>query len=403
MLNQYKNLIFLIFIFFSFLLSDNYSLPENLKLELIQKKFNKPIFINTPFKGSDTLFVTEQNGLIRILINKKIAKTPFLNIADRVHQTKMPGDERGLLGFAFHPEYLDNGKIYVNYVNSEGNTTISEFTKFISRKLSVDPSSEKILMIIEQPYSNHNGGHMEFGPDGYLYIAVGDGGSAGDPHGNAQNYNTLLGSILRIDVNTEKKYLVPDTNPFINKEGLDEIWAYGLRNPWRFSIDEQTSLIFIADVGQNNWEELNIVKINEGGYNFGWNILEGSHCYLDNKCNGNDMVLPEYEYPNDANYFKTILGIKQKRDVHGCSITGGYLYKGLEIPEIKNHYFFADYCTGKILSVKYDTLEEYDWTEMLMKTISSKKIYISSFGLDGNNEIYIVDHGGEIYKISKNN
>lgn len=392
----------LFFIFFSFLLSDNYFLPSNLKLEIIHTDFNKPVFINTPFSGDDTLFVTEQSGMVRVLINNKIVKTPFLNILDRVHQAKMPGDERGLLGFAFHPEYLNNGKVYVNYSNSDGNTTISEFTKSKSRKLSINPSSEKILMIIEQPYSNHNGGHIEFGPDGYLYISVGDGGSAGDPHGNAQNKNVLLGSILRVDVNTDENYSIPSTNPFIDDEGADEIWGYGLRNPWRFSIDSQTSLIFIADVGQNSWEELNIVEIDKAGYNFGWNILEGNHCYLEDDCNRDNMVLPKYEYPNDANYFKTMLGIKQKKDVHGCSITGGYLYRGRKIPEINNHYFFADYCTGKILSVKYDTLEEYDWTEMLMATISNKKIYISSFGIDGNNEIYIIDHGGSIYKLVKN-
>ena len=380
------------------------SFPASIELKEIVSDLFKPVFICTPFTRGDTLFVVEQSGIVRIIINNNIAKNKFLDISDRVHQPKIPADERGLLGLAFHPRYEDNGKLYVNYIDKNGNTTISEFQRKSNNLLKIDENTEKILLEVEQPYKNHNGGHLEFDEDGYLYIGLGDGGSSGDPHGNAQNTTTLLGSILKINIDTDSGYTVPIDNPFINTNDAEEIWAYGLRDPWRFSIDHKTNLMYIADVGQNKWEELNVINLDNAGANFGWNVMEGSHQYKYESYNAvKNLTYPVYEYPNDANYFKTLFGLRQKQNVHGCSITGGYVYWGTELPELHGHYFFADYCTAKIISIKISNngIKEYDWTNMIKKSVNNKKIYISSFGLDGGGEIYIVDHSGSIYKISR--
>ena len=299
---------------------------------------------------------------------------------------------------AFHPDYKNNGYFFLNYIDNSENTIISKF------KYNVDTKNfdEVILMKIKQPYSNHNGGQLEFGPDGYLYIGMGDGGSAGDPDENAQNLNNFFGKILRIDVN-DSLYKIPLDNPYIdNDRALDEIWAYGLRNPWRFSFDELKNHIIIADVGQNSWEEINIQDATIGGINYGWNIREGKHSY---KNNDSDIILtdPLVEYSSNANYGKTLTGLKQDIDAIGCSVTGGYTYNRSNIPEIQNCYIFADYCTGKIWSLKRESDSEYnitDLSESLLKNLR-KQLYISSFGIDSNGCIYIINHSGQIYKIVK--
>ena len=304
------------------------------------------------------------------------------------------GDERGLLGLAFHPDYKNNGYFFVNYINNNEETIISKFY-FNKNKKTFD---EIILLKIKQPYSNHNGGHLDFGPDGYLYIATGDGGSAGDPHDNAQDLSSLLGKILRLDINN-KLYKNPSDNPFLNTQNArGEIWAYGLRNPWKFSFDYINNLIFIADVGQNSWEELNIQKMALNGVNYGWNIKEGMHDYTNNTENL-DFTDPLIEYSSNANYAKTLTGLKQSIDAIGCSITGGYVYNG-DIESIANQYFFGDYCTGKIWSIQNYMTPNFkinDWTDQLV--VDKKQLYISSFGKDNDGSLYVIDHSGEIYKI----
>lgn len=366
----------------------------NLDLELIAKNLKKPTHISTANNDKDNLYVTEQRGKI-IKINKNGQKSIFLDITDLVKGPGFFGDERGLLGLAFHPNYKNNGYFFVNYINNDGNTIISKF-KLDETK---DAFNETILLKIIQPYSNHNGGHLEFGSDGFLYIATGDGGSAGDPDGNAQNLSNLLGKILRIDINDEL-YKIPNDNPFINdKNARDEIWAYGLRNPWKFSFDHINNFIFIADVGQNSWEELNIQESKISGLNYGWNIKEGKQIYKHNN-KKNDFIDPLTQYPSNANYGKTLTGLKQTIEAVGCSITGGYIYNG-NIEKIQNHYFFGDYCTGKIWSIKNYTTSNFeiiDWTNDLVE--NKKQLYISSFGTDAFGNIYVADHsGGAIYKI----
>lgn len=365
-----------------------------LKLDLIAEGFSKPIYLCSPKNIKDELYIVEQRGKI-IKIGKNGKKYNFLDIRKKVKNPTFPGDERGLLGMAFHPEYKKNGYFFLNYIDNNENTIISKF-KYDSKSQTF---KETILLKIKQPYQNHNGGQLEFGPDGYLYISLGDGGSSGDPDQNAQNLTNLYGKILRIDV-SDSLYTIPQDNPFINNdEALDEIWAYGLRNPWRFSFDELNNLIFIADVGQNSWEEINIQDANIGGLNYGWNIKEGSHIY-NNSSPTSQLIDPTFEYSSNANYGKTLAGFGQSSDAIGCSVTGGYFYSKDDIPAIKNYYLFSDYCTGKIWGLKSNgtNYDMTDFSSIILKNIK-KQLYIASFGIDSENNIYIINHTGEIYKI----
>ena len=298
----------------------------------IAQGFDKPVYVLPIPNTANELLVLEQKGLVRYIKNNKLSKIPFLDIRDRVHKPLFPGDEMGLLGFTFDPDFDQNKFCYVHYNDKEDKTVISRFE--VKEKYA-NKSSEKIILTLLQPYSNHNGGTIEFGKDGYLYIGLGDGGSSGDPEKRAQDLSSLFGSILRIDVNTDKPYIVPESNPFtFHKKYKHEIWAYGLRNPWRFSFDRLTGDMIIGDVGQNLWEEINIEYFGDnGGRNYGWNIMEGKHCYpLDiTDCENTEFVNPAFEYPNNANYVKTLFGIKQP-NMDGCSITGGYIYRGVNIP-----------------------------------------------------------------------
>ncbi len=259
--------------------------------------------------------------------------TPFLDISDRVESGS---SERGLLSVAFHPDYAENGRFFVNYTNKDGDTVISRFQVTADPNVA-DAATETILLTIPQPFPNHNGGQLQFGPDGYLYVGMGDGGAAADPQGNGQNEGTLLGAMLRLDVDgvsAEANYAVPADNPFINSEGRNEIWATGVRNPWRFSFDRLTGDLFIADVGQNIWEEVNFQPANSsGGENYGWDIMEGMHCFSDDACDSSGTVLPIYDYQHENGR---------------CSITGGYVYRGQQFPALTGNYFFGDYCTGEI-------------------------------------------------------
>ena len=389
---------FIISIFLSLMLGADFN------CSIINENYNKPIFLESYPGSQDTLIVVEQSGMIWVMINGKKRTEEFLNIKDKVHNPLFPGDERGLLGFALHPNYKNNLTFYINYINKNGESIISQFHSH--SQLKGNPFSESKLFIIKQPYSNHNGGHLEFGPDEYLYIALGDGGSAGDPHNNAQNLTNFFGKILRIDVHpldNSNLYSIPHDNPFYNSNDYKkEIWSYGLRNPWRFSFDRLTGDMFIADVGQNNWEEINFEGHNSGGgINYGWNFIEGKHCYLKEDCELEKFQVPVFEYSNNANYIKTLAGFSQK-NVFGCSITGGYIYRKNKTSSFYGSYFFADYCTGNIWSFKLLNNKITDFNNHsieLKNIINDKNISIASFGEDDYGNIYVIDYGGKIIKL----
>ena len=365
----------------------------------VAENLKKPIFIQGIPNSQNEMIVVEQDGILK-KINIKTGKNEiFLNIIDRVHIPRMPGDERGLLGFSFCPNYSNTNLFYVNYVNKENETVISRFSS-LNKDIK---STEKILLKFKQPYSNHNGGMLAFGPkDKYLYIAVGDGGDAGDPLKHAQNIETIFGNILRIDVSGDD-YSIPVTNPFARHgKAKREIWAYGLRNPWRFSFDRLTGDLYIADVGQSTWEEVNFQSYeSKGGENYGWNHFEGSHQFEDFDPLDN-TVMPVFEYSNDMNYMKVLIGWEDE-GLDGCSITGGYVYRGKEIPEIYGRYFFSDYCSGNIWSFKMEKGKATDIKDHTseLNLGGDESVYISSFGEDSNGELYIINYNGTIYKLVK--
>ena len=339
--------------------------PDNYTWELITFGPFRPVDLQAD--GSGRLFVVEKNGRIRIIENGQLLSTPFLNIEDRVNDS---ANEMGLLGLAFHPNYAQNGYFYVNYTGSGGDTFISRFQVSGDPNL-VDPSSEVNLLRVNQPYRNHNGGTLQFDPDGYLYAGLGDGGSAGDPMGNGQKTNTLLGKILRLDVDSAEPYTIPVDNPFGN-----EIWHYGLRNPWRISFDALTGDLYIGDVGQNQWEEIDYLPAGSpGGTNFGWNFREGKHDYEGTAPAGLTEPIAEYSHGEG-----------------GCSVTGGYVYRGA-IPEWNGIYLYGDYCTGFIWGLIQVNGE---WQKQLL---FDTDVNITSFGQDKAGEVYLVSDGGGIYKL----
>ena len=370
-------------------------------LNLIYDGFDKPVFATSNKAYPECIYIVEQDGIIKVLDENNNVST-FIDLKDKVHDILFPADEMGLLGLAFDPNFANNGLFYINYNDNNDNTIISRFS---SKKNIGELESEKILLTIEQPYSNHNGGSIEFGPDNYLYISVGDGGSSGDPQNRAQDLTNYFGSILRIEIpENADYYLIPKDNPFYGiDEYRQEIWSYGLRNAWKFTFDRFTGDIYIGDVGQNSWEEINFIKSgSNGGLNFGWNIMEASSCYKpDFGCDNFKSQLPIFEYPNDAKYIRTILGLKHK-NVHGCSVTGGYVYRGENIKELYGKYIFGDYCTGKIWSFKYDNgelLNFEDHTNELLQSINKKKFYLSSFGETSAGELLLIDYSGSLYKL----
>jgi glucose/arabinose dehydrogenase len=280
-------------------------------LELVVTGFQRPVAVRNAGDSSSRLFIVEQPGRIRIVDGHELRATPFLDISTRVRDSS---NEQGLLGLAFHRDYDSNGRIFVNYTDLRGDTVVAEFTRSGEDPDRADPASEAIIITIEQPRSNHNGGDIAFGPDGYLWIAAGDGGGAGDPDGNGQNRETLLGKLLRIDVDSGSTYTIPPDNPFIDNPGAkNEIWAFGLRNPWRFSFDRVTGDLFIGDVGQGMWEEIDFeARLDPGGRNYGWSRLEGNQCCQNDTCSTNGLTPPIAEYSHQS----------------GCSVTGGYAAAG---------------------------------------------------------------------------
>jgi glucose/arabinose dehydrogenase len=338
-----------------------------------------PVFVTNAGDGSGRLFILEQAGIIRIFQNGNLLDTPFLDIRSRVKS----GGERGLLGLAFHPQYAQNGYFYINYTNLQGNTVIARYQVSANDPNRADPSSEKRLIFVQQPFRNHNGGEVTFGPDGYLYLGLGDGGSQGDPNGNGQSLNTLLGKILRIDVNNGDPYAIPPDNPF-QGTGKTEIWAYGLRNPWRFSFDQATGDLYIGDVGQNLWEEIDYLPAGSpGGTNFGWNYMEGLHPY-DNHTAPQDLQLtaPVAEYSHQF----------------GCAVVGGFVYLGKQLPDWQGVFLFGDYCSG----IVWGLLRTPDGTWQ-QKQLYQNVGRISSFGEDESGEIYLTDLRGSLFQLVNNN
>ncbi len=355
----------------------------NAQLELKQAfpnlSFSNPLGLETAPDNSSRLFVVEQNGTIKVFQNDSSVTeaATFLNISGRVLSS---GGEQGLLGLAFHPDFSSNGYFYVNYTAaSPQRTVVSRFTVSSTNPDSADENSELVLLQVDQPFSNHNGGQTVFGPDGYLYISFGDGGSGGDPQGNGQNLATLLGSLVRIDVNSSSgnlNYGIPPDNPFAgNSMGYrEEIYAYGLRNTWRFSFDSENGRLWAADVGQSDYEEVDIIG---AGKNYGWNIMEGFHCYNSGSCDTAGLELPVWEYDHQA----------------GQSITGGYVYRGSRVPELSGKYIFGDYVSGRIWSLEYAPGSDTTVTGLLDTDLN-----ISSFGTDQNNELFICAFNGKIYR-----
>ena len=377
----------------SFIFSEN---NLSFKTQLVSEGFSRPLLVRF-HPETNSMFVIEQTGKIKFIEKNKI--TTFIDLSDLVLTGPIP-DERGLLGMALHPSFAENGLFYVSYVDKNNFSVVARYF-YDNIKQKIDFTSESKLFHFEQPYGNHNGGHLEFGMiDNFLYLGFGDGGSSGDPQNNAQNFDNFLGKILRIDINTESGYLIPKSNPYINKsDKLDEIWVYGLRNPWRFSFDRQNGDLYIGDVGQYLWEEINRISSNQSNVNFGWKIMEGNHCYENEVCNQDGLTMPIFEYPSDASYAFSLMDINQK-NVYGCSVTGGYVYRGSKINELKGLYLFSDFCTGKIWSLNPVDGTTKDLTTQLL---GEKKSMISSFGEDINGELYIVEFSGSIYKIVPSN
>lgn len=345
--------------------------------------FVSPVEFTHAFDGTNKVYVIEQKGLIRVFDNVSATAqtTVFLDIDARVDA----GGEMGLLGLAFHPNFETNGYFYVNYNrNSPSRQTVISRFKVNSGSQVADANSEKILLTFDQPYTNHKGGKLAFGSDGYLYIATGDGGSGGDPQNNAQNRKNLLGKILRIDVNVEERenYAIPKDNPYIgNTEGFkEEIYAYGLRNPWRFSFDSVTNNLWVGDVGQNEVEEIDVIT--KGG-NYGWRIKEANDCFdATGNCNQSGLVAPVFSY---------------KQGTDGRSVTGGVVYRGKKLPDLVGKYVFGDYVSGKLWSLKYDGAKATDSGDKIANVSG-----ISAFGEDADKELYILNYGsGKIYKLEK--
>lgn len=346
-------------------------------LATVASGLSQPLDLEQPTDGSGRLFVVEQGGRIRIIENGSVLTSPFLDISGKIES----GGEKGLLGLAFHPSYNANGFFYVNYtmrtISGQLQTIVARYSRSSGNPQLADPNSELILLTVNQPFDNHNGGQLAFGPDGFLYIGLGDGGGSGDPDSNGQNPNTLLGKMLRIDVNNPsagKNYGIPAGNPFASGGGAPEVFATGFRNPWRFSFDKTNGTLFVGDVGQSAAEEIDIVT---AGGNYGWNIMEGSSCFNASSCNMTGLTMPIFAYPR----------------TDGTTVIGGYVYRGAQIQGLPGAYLYADFGNGRIWML---TGSGANWTRtQLLDTGRS----ISSFGQAENGELYVADYAGAVLQL----
>jgi len=345
------------------------SAEPKIDLQLVIDGLEEPVFVTDAGDGSGRLFVLEQAGRILILEAGALLERPFADLGDRV---KRSGGEQGLLGLAFHPKFADNRRLFVDYTRApDGATAIAELHASPDDPDRAGPQ-QRVLLTIAQPYANHNGGMIGFGPDGFLYVGLGDGGSGGDPGNRAQDPDALLGKILRLDVDGARPYAVPEDNPFADGGGRPEIYALGLRNPWRFSFDPADGSLWVGDVGQNRIEEIDLV---ERGGNYGWRLMEGRSCYRPSSdCRTSGLELPVAQYHHE-----------QGR----CSVTGGYVYRGSAIPDLAGTYLFADYCSGEIFGLRQGEIA----------VLLDPGLSIASFGEDAAGEVLVVDRSGAIYRI----
>jgi glucose/arabinose dehydrogenase len=349
------------------------------RLREIANGLNSPLYLTSPPGDLTRQFVVEKVGRVRIIKDDGLVPTPFLDLTARVSN----GSEQGLLGLAFHPQYASNGRFVVNYTTQAGDTRVAVY-RVSSDPDRADPASEQVILAVDQPFANHNGGMLAFGPDGHLYIGLGDGGSGGDPQNHAQNRNSLLGKILRVAVSGSGAVSIPADNPFAGQSGArPEIWSYGLRNPWRFSFDRLTGDLYIGDVGQNAREEIDVsTDVDEfgRGRNYGWNIMEGTGCFSGSGCTRTGLTLPVLEYGH----------------AEGCSVTGGYVYRGTRLGGSVGHYFYADYCEGWVRSFRLGgtTVSEHrEWASLRPGG------QLLSFGEDARGELYILDSSGRVFRI----
>jgi glucose/arabinose dehydrogenase len=358
--------------------------PGTPTLQLVSGALSGPVFVTAPPGDTARLFVVEKGGRLRIIRHDTLLATPFLNLSGRVST----GSEQGLLSLAFHPQYASNGRLYVYYTNTSGDLRIVRYVVSAADSNRADSLSGDTVLAVPHPgQANHNGGLLLFGPDGKLYAGLGDGGGGGDPTGNGQNKHALLGKLLRLDVDGATGYTIPADNPFAtDTSARPEIWAYGLRNPWRYSFDRTTGDLYIADVGQNAWEEVNVSTTASGrgkGLNFGWVIMEGLHCYPSgNSCNQTGLTLPALEYGHTGG---------------ACSITGGYVYRGTRAPSLAGHYLYADYCAGFVHSFRYVSGQATDRQDRSAQLDPQGSV--SSFGEDARGELYVMTLGGELWRV----
>jgi glucose/arabinose dehydrogenase len=351
---------------------------EPVALQLVASGLTFPLHLTAP-DGDTRLFIVERGGTIRIVKDGSLLPSPFLDISGQVST----GGEQGLLGLAFHPLYATNGRFIVHYTNLAGDTRVSEF------RVSPDPdvadaASEVSILAEDQPFTNHNGGQVLFGPDGYLYITLGDGGSSGDPGGRGQSLADLFGSILRVEPLEGGGYAVPPDNPFVSTAGArPEIWSYGLRNPWRVAFDPANGDLYIADVGERQWEEVDVSPAADGagrGLNFGWSIMEGPECFQDSSCDQDAFELPILSYDHSD----------------GCSITGGFVYRGAAIPALQGHYLYSDFCRGWVRSLRFEdgsAVDQFQWPAL------APGGGVPSFGRDATGELYVMSTSGSVFKI----
>lgn len=353
---------------------------QEVTLDLVYEGFQQPVVIAAP-PGDDRIFVVQRVGVIRILDESRVLlDPPFLDLRDQVISD---GIERGMLGLAFHPDYANNGRFFVYYIDKGGRRQLSEFTVSPTDPNIAFAASEKVIFEYDQPegYTDirHYAGNTVFGPDGYLWVSMGDGADSRD---QGQDPNTPYGTIVRIDVDSGDPYGIPPDNPFVDGGGLADVWAYGLRNPWRFSIDPVDGLLYVADVGHADQEEVNVVSTEQGGYNFGWSDMEGTRCFHLQDCNPDDYTSPVLTYTHEE----------------GLSVTGGFVYRGEEIPELAGTYFYSDWVSRWIRSFKFvngQVTEEKDWTADFGDVGS-----VTTFGLDGHGELYLATYEGGLYKFT---
>jgi glucose/arabinose dehydrogenase len=362
-----------------------------LKLTEVVDGLSQPTFVSSAPGDATRLYILEQRGRLLVLENGDVLDPPFIELEDRITNE---GNEQGLLGLAFHPDYATNGRFFLHYSSSgvaeaginAGDGVISEFKRSADSPTRADPASERRLLRIPQPFSNHNGGMLAFSPkDGFLYAGLGDGGSANDPQGNGQKLNTLLGKMLRIDVDAApagRSYGIPAGN-MTGGDTLPEIWSYGWRNPWRFSFDSCTGDLYVGDVGQNRFEELDFEPANTGGRNYGWSEVEGNACLEGNSCDRSGITAPVLDYPRS----------------YGASVTGGYVYRGAAMPGLRGYYFYGDYATGNIGRFRIENGAAVDAMDITSDINPDGVNEIASFGSDANGELLLVDRGGVIYRI----